>query len=141
MYEVEYYTIKLCAEKGFTRDGITSFCKAISENEKLTPDDRIIDWSKSACEIVRKIHGLSDEPSATTHTPDGKLLKIFRAKVSDDSPEGEIGEVVSVKKKLQVKAGEGSVLLLELQGEGSKRMKFADFLNGRRIALGDKLGE
>lgn len=109
--------------------------------EKLTPEDRIIDWSKPALEIVRKIHGLSDEPSATTRTPDGKLLKIFRASVSEDSPEGEIGEVVSVKKKLQVKAGDGSVLLLELQGEGSKRMKFADFINGRRIALGDKLGE
>ena len=109
--------------------------------EKLTSDDRIIDWSKPAREIVRKIHGLSDEPSATTHTPDGKLLKIFRASVSDDSPEGEVGEVVSVKKKLQVKAGEGSVLLLEVQGEGAKRMKYADFLNGRRIALGDKLGE
>ena len=109
--------------------------------EKLTSEDRIIDWSKPAREIVRKIHGLSDEPSATTRTPDGKLLKIFRAKVSEDSPEGETGEVVSVKKKLQVKAGEGSVLLLEVQGEGAKRMKFADFINGRRIALGDKLGE
>lgn len=107
--------------------------------EKITSADQMIDWNASAFEIVRRIHGLSDEPSAITHTPDGKILKIFRASLSDEEFEGECGEVVVAKKKIQVKAGKGSVLLLELQGEGSKRMTDKDFLNGRRIALHDKL--
>ena len=107
--------------------------------EKLCPEDRIIDWSRSAFEITRQIHGLSDEPSATTRMPDGKLLKIYRAEASDEGFDASVGEVVVAKKKIQIACGEGSVLLKEVQAEGGKRLTAADFLNGRKIALGDKL--
>ncbi len=107
--------------------------------EKITAEDRVIDWSRPAKEIVRKIHGLSDEPSAITYLG-GEILKVFRAEASEESFDS-VGEVVNTSKKIQVSAGDGSVLLLELQLQGSKRMKHTDFLNGRKINSGDKLGE
>lgn len=107
--------------------------------EKLTSDDQIIDWSKSAFEITRQIHGLSEEPSAITRMADGKLLKIYRAEACDESFDAQNGQVVVAKKKIQVSCGKGSVLLKELQLEGGKRMTAADFLNGRKINLDDIL--
>ena len=106
---------------------------------KLTADDQIIDWTASAFEITRKIHGLSEEPAAITHMPDGKILKIYKAEASDESFEGECGQVVVAKKRIQVSCGDGSVRLMELQLEGGKKMTAADFLNGRKITLGDIL--
>lgn len=107
--------------------------------QKITADDQKIDWSKSAFEITRLIHGLSEEPSAIAHMPDGKLVKIFRAEASEDTFDAPCGEVVVAKKKIQVSCGEGSVLLKELQLEGGKKMTAPDFLNGRKIAVGDIL--
>lgn len=107
--------------------------------EKLTAEDQVIDWNASAFEITRKIHGLSEEPSALTHMPNGKLLKIFRAKASDEVFDAECGQVTVAKKKIQVACKGGSVILLELQPEGGKRMSAADMLNGRKILLGDLL--
>jgi methionyl-tRNA formyltransferase len=39
-----------------------------------------------------------------------------------------------------VQAGQGRVRLLEVQPAGGKRMSFADFVRGRRIAPHDRLG-
>ncbi len=107
--------------------------------EKITADDQAIDWTRTAFEITRQIHGLSEEPSAIAKMPDGKLLKIFRVSVSDESFDAQPGEVTLAKKKIQVACGKGSIILRELQLEGGKRMTAADFLNGRKIALGDIL--
>ena len=107
--------------------------------EKLTSEDQMLDWSKTPFEIVRKIHALSEEPTAITHTPDGKILKVYRASATDEIFEGEAGEIAVFKKRIAVIAKGGSVLLEELQLEGSKRMKAPDFINGRKLSLGDKL--
>ena len=48
------------------------------------------------------------------------------------------GEVVRADKTgLYVAAGEGIVRITELQAEGGKRMRAADFVNGRKAAVGD----
>lgn len=107
--------------------------------EKISFEDRVINWQDSARNIVRKIHGLSDEPSAHTTMPDGKILKIYRAELLCESYDAPAGTVVVAKKRIVVAAGEGSVSLRELQLEGAKRMSGADFLNGRKINLGDIL--
>ena len=107
--------------------------------EKIGDKDMQIDWTKTAFEIVRKIHGLADEPGAYTKiSSSGKLLKIYRAEASDDC-EGVIGEVVRAKKRIQVVCGQGSVFLEELKAEGGKRLSGADFANGRGVVVGDVL--
>ncbi len=130
-------TVRDIVSGSFTRekqdDSISTYA------EKITSAEQKIDWSDTAFNITRLIHGLSEEPSAITTMPDGKLLKIYRVKLSDESFDAPVGQVVVAKKKIQIACGEGSIQLLELQLEGGKRMTASDFLNGRKIALGDIL--
>ena len=107
--------------------------------EKITDADMKIDWTKPCREIVRKIHGLSDEPGAYTMIKSsGKLLKIYRAKTGDKC-DGVCGEVVLAKKKIQVACSDGSVFLEQVQAQGGKRLSGGDFANGRGVTVGDIL--
>ena len=130
-------TVRDIVSDSFTRekqdDNLSTYA------QKITAEDQIIDWTRSAFEITRHIHGLSEEPTAITHMPDGKLLKIYRAEMSDEAFDAPCGQVMVAKKRIQIACGKGSVLLKELQLEGGKKMTAADFLNGRKIALGDIL--
>ena len=40
---------------------------------------------------------------------------------------------------IEVACGQGSVVLTEVLPEGKKRMRAADFINGRKINVGDVL--
>lgn len=105
----------------------------------LKKQDGAIDWSLSAQEIKNKVRGMNPWPCAFT-TLNGKTLKIFSCEIS--CLNGKIGEVVKADKDgLTVACGQGSVNLKEIQLEGAKRMSYKDFLLGRRISLGDILGE
>lgn len=107
--------------------------------EKITDADMKIDWNKSAFEIVRKIHGLADEPGAYTKiASSGKILKIYKARVGDKT-DGVCGEVVLAKKKIRIACLDGSVFLEKVKCEGGKLLSGADFANGRGVTLGDIL--
>jgi len=110
---------------------------------KIQKNDCEIDWSLPAEKIVNLIRGLSPAPGAFTHL-EGKLLKIFRAKVVSDVEAGHFvpGEVVdtSAQNGLVVAAGKGAVALLELQLAGKKRLPAADFLRGHPLQTGTVLG-
>ena len=57
-----------------------------------------------------------------------------------DVGSAEIGEVLSLANgRITVACGEGSVELLTVLPEGKKRMSAADFINGRKILVGDQL--
>lgn len=47
--------------------------------------------------------------------------------------------IAADKRGILVRAGKGAVRFLEVQSEGGKRMRAADFVNGRKIAVGDVL--
>ncbi|MGH2569395.1 MAG: methionyl-tRNA formyltransferase, partial [Bacteroidota bacterium] len=87
------------------------------------------------------VRGLSPVPCAwTTHR--GTTLKIYRTSIRDietQASEGTAaGEVVLVEKEqLLVKTGDGVLAILEIQQEGRKRMKIADFLRGYELRVGD----
>ena len=99
----------------------------------LTKDLGKIDFSKSAVEIERLIRGLNSWPSAYTYFGK-KMLKIWEARVSDVESVGNIGEVVSVdKESFGIQTGQGILQILEVQLEGKKRMKTADFMRGNNI--------
>ncbi len=107
--------------------------------EKITDADMKIDWNKSAFEIVRKIHGLCEEPGAYTKIrSSGKLLKIYSATAAEKC-EGQAGEVVVARKKIQVACRDSSVFLSLVKAEGGKKLTGADFANGRGVVVGDIL--
>ena len=108
---------------------------------KIEKSDCLIDFSKTANEVHNQIRGLSPIPLAFTYTPDGKMLKVTATEVA--KREGTLapaGTVLSLSGgKIEVACGDGSIFILSVLPEGKKRMAAADFINGRKIAVGDVL--
>ncbi len=108
---------------------------------KLTPEDEIIDWSKSAEEIHNRIRGLFPFPTAKT-LYDGKIFKLCKSHVcrdivSEDYSGAVPGEIVFASKgKIIVKCGSGYVYLDSIKPEGSCEMSALDMINGRKIEVG-----
>ena len=51
------------------------------------------------------------------------------------------GQVVRADKTgIYVQTGEGCLRILQMQAEGGKRMSAADFVNGRKVCVGDIFG-
>jgi methionyl-tRNA formyltransferase len=91
--------------------------------DKLTAEDRHLDWSGSALDVHRRVR-LGD--AWTTHH--GKRLKVWRTRVP---PIGE-GPRASTT--------DGEVELVEVQPEGKPRMDAKAWANGARFHTGDALG-
>ena len=108
---------------------------------KIEKEDCLIDFSKTAKQVHDLARGLSPIPLGFTHTADGKLLKIIATEIVErNGTVAPAGTVCSLDGgKIVVACGEGSVALLTVLPEGKKRMAAADFINGRKIAVGDVL--
>ncbi|WP_312641676.1 methionyl-tRNA formyltransferase [Hydrogenoanaerobacterium sp.] len=97
-----------------------------------------LDFSKSARELHNLIRGVSPWPVAHT-TFRGKLLKVHKARAAEGFC-GEVGMILDGKRMI-VGCGEAAIELLEVQAEGAKRMTAADFMNGKRVQIGERLGD
>lgn len=108
--------------------------------QKITKEDCLLDFARDARTVHNQIRGLSPIPLSFTHTPDGKLLKVTSAKLSDETKEHKTpGEVLSLDSGITVACGRGSVTLLGVLPEGKSRMSAADFIRGRKLSVGDIL--
>ena len=109
--------------------------------EKISKAECLLDFSRPARELHNRIRGLSPIPLSFTHTPDGKLLKIVSAKISDETVRHEnAGEVISLDGgSITVACGEGAISLLRVLPEGKGAMDASDFIRGRKINEGDIL--
>jgi len=77
--------------------------------EKIAPDDRRLDLSRPADELVRRVRALSPHIGARGEL-EGRPVTVWRARV----------------------AGDGSFEPLEVQPEGGRRMEYAAWLRGLR---------
>ena len=110
-----------------------TFCSIIK------PEQEKLDLSLSAEALVGWIRGLSDEPGAYLYLNNLKL-KIYKAKVVDNSITASVGEIIKADKNgLYIQASDGVISLLEVQKEGKKRMDYRSFINGNQNLLGQKL--
>jgi methionyl-tRNA formyltransferase len=96
-----------------------------------------IDWTKSAAEVHNLIRGLSPRPGAFTYY-DTSLLKIYRSRVANDVPAKRPGEILQCDSSLCISTGSGVVEILELQQEGKKILKSAEFLRGFELKEGGR---
>jgi len=107
---------------------------------RLDREAGLIRWDNDCREIVSLIRGLSPVPCAYTGLG-GKKLKVFKATAEPatiaEAPGTIAGETPGA---VRVTAGNGYVLLKEVQLEGKKRMAVRDFLRGCRIVSGQTLG-
>lgn len=98
-----------------------------------------IDWNKQAKEIECLIRGLNPWPSAYTDW-NGKVMKIWEAKVVEGNTEEKPGTIVKVEKDgFCVQTGDGLLKVLALQIPGKKRMEADAFLRGYQIEAGSEL--
>ena len=109
---------------------------------KIEKADCLIDFSTNAKTVHDRIRGLSPMPLAFTHTPDGKLLKVPAARIGQRPEVGNLsapGTVISLEEGIEVACGSGSVIFTTVVPEGKGRMAAADYIRGRKIAVGDHL--
>lgn len=137
-------------------DSLSTYAK------KITKEDCLIDFGKPAEAVYDLIRGLSPVPLAFTHTGDGKLLKILSARpvvLEGDAAYAKPGEVVSLSDgHVTVACGivpcgnetcdntgcpnhapRMGIAFLRVLPEGKGRMSAADFINGRKVKVGEIL--
>ena len=114
-----------------------------------------INWEeKTACEIKNLVRGLNPIMGAYSYL-NGKKIKFWKVDVIPEDVFFEMYEefaeyayklknvesgtilYVSEKKGLYIKANEGILTVLEIQGENAKKMPIADFLRGNKLQVAD----
>lgn len=102
----------------------------------LKKDMAPIDWAKSPREISCQVRGMIPWPVATMELS-GKPCKVFSVKQLDKTTDKAPGTpVASTKQGLEMACGGGNVLLVEeIQAQGGKRMRCADYLRGHPIEI------
>ena len=112
----------------------------------LRKTDGVINWSDAAVTIERCVRGFQPWPNAYTSHKTQRLI-IWRAEVIEFAgpvePDAHCGEVIAAHgDDLVVKCGEDTALrVVEIQPEGKRRMSARDYLIGRHLKIGDRLGE
>ena len=95
-----------------------------------------IDWNRSPREISCQVRGMIPWPVATMELS-GKPCKVFSVKPLDKTTDKAPGTPIAFTKQgLEMACGGGAVLLVEeLQAQGGKRMRAADYLRGHPIQI------
>jgi len=110
---------------------------------KLTKEEGMIDWNKSAVNIRNLVRGTYPWPGTHTYFGEKTLLKVISCKTTDihikDAPPGTI--YITPEKELAVKTGEGTLILKTVQPANKGKMDAKDFINGYRIKTGDQFHE
>lgn len=108
-------------------------CYASMLNKSMCP----IDWTKDARTLHNQVRGMNPWPVATCRV-ENMTMKLYRTAVGGTS-NSSAGTVVSTS-PFTVACGDGNTLIIEeLQSEGSRRMAAADYLRGHPIAVGTVL--
>ena len=106
---------------------------------KLTKEEGMINWSKSAVQIRNLVRGTYPWPGAYTHL-EKMLLKIITCEIVDPQIEDALPGTIytTPKKELAVKTGEGTLILKTVQPANKRKMEAGDFINGYRVKTGDQ---
>lgn len=102
---------------------------------KIDKAEARVDWERPATEVDRLIRGLSPFPGAWT-LAEGDRVKLLLSEVA--AGEGVPGTVLDDAPR--VACGEGAVRLLQLQRAGGAALGAAEFLRGRPLPEGTRLG-
>lgn len=113
---------------------------------KLERQSGLIDWTAPARTVERLVYGMNPWPGAFTWLPgveggSPRMLKVFKAFAFSRPTDGKPGEVIKTTSFGPVVAtGQGRIVLAEVQLEGKRRMRAADFLRGHPLPDGIFLG-
>ena len=108
---------------------------------KIEREDARIDFARSAPELDRLIRALTPIPYAFFTTKDGKTVKVLSAKPAEG--QGTPGTVLALSQEgtgyIRVACGTGALDLTRIKPEGKGEMSAAEYLRGRKLAVGEAL--
>lgn len=106
---------------------------------KLKKEDGRLDFAEPAAALAARINGTWPWPGghAMLVAHDGREMPVTIARALAHEGEGG-GEPGVLDAELMIAAGGGRVQVLEIQPAGKKRMPWKAFLNGCRLAAGDR---
>jgi len=104
----------------------------------MKKEDGLIDWSRPAREIANRVRGFQPFPTSFTYRG-GSRVTIWSAAHEEGS--GTPGEVVrAAGDELLVATGDSLLRIIEIQPEGKRRLTVRDYLNGAKLAAGERFG-
>lgn len=116
---------------------------------RIRKADALMDWSRGARELERRVRAFDPWPVAFTFAGEAPL-RILRAEADVDpdphphppSPPPAPGTVVRISagRGMEVQTGAGRLRVLRVQRAGKRPMDAPALLNGRNVAPGQRLG-
>ncbi len=112
---------------------------------RLSKEDGLIDWTRTAMEIKNQVRALQPWPRAFTHwqRDAGQPLRLIVHRVSLEAfPDGSSlapGTIVSVEGPPLVATGDGQLRLQKIQPAGKRILTGEEFLRGYPLKPGDQL--
>ncbi len=108
---------------------------------KIDKAEAQIDWRQAARDIARRVCAFNPAPGAFTLL-DGEVVKVWQARaLAQDHAAAVPGQVLAVSGEgIHVATGDGTLVLLELQRAGGKRLPVQAFLQGFALAPGRCFG-
>jgi len=109
---------------------------------RLTKEEGLIDWTRSASDIHNRVRGLYPWPHAYTFFKGTRLI-ILRSEVADAGASATSPGTIlrATSEAIHVATGDGELAILEVQPEGRRAMRAHDFLLGHRLATGETFSE
>ena len=108
--------------------------EGVTYAKKIDKAEARIDWSHSAADLRKKIHGLSPFPGAWCEV-NGERLKIHQVRISKKT--GKVGTMIA--EPLTIACAEGSIIIKRAQRAGKGPMDVKALLNGFDVKVGTVL--
>jgi methionyl-tRNA formyltransferase len=111
---------------------------------KLSKADGAIDWTKSAIEIERHVRAMQPWPGPFTllhqaGKPPLRMQILEVTPLASETSTADAGTIIAVDSQtFVVHCGAGAVRVERVHPDGKRPMPTAEFLRGRRIAVGDR---
>ena len=108
--------------------------------QKITTADTLLDWSRDAIALDRRIRALAPQPGAAAAWQE-QSVKIRRAHVVEGDPAAPPGTIVAVTADgLDVACAHQMLRVTDVQPAGGRSMPAHAFAVGRRVTAGDRFG-
>lgn len=98
--------------------------------EKITSEDRTINWSDPSAKIAFQVRALNPVPTAATRL--GKMdIKVFECRIESSGKQSSPGSILGLSRDgIKMATGDGILSIVELQPPGKHRMSAESFING-----------
>jgi methionyl-tRNA formyltransferase len=110
---------------------------------KIDKTEALIDWSKSAEEISRRVRAFNPFPATFSHIG-GDRVKIWGASTTDKNSDKSAGTIIDASPEgILVQTGKGELLITEIQLAGKSKMPVSELLKSKAelFAAGQSFGQ